>query len=265
LKAEAANRGALIMTDWVAGRVIQMTHWTDKLFSLRVEAELAPYVAGQFTRLALELSDETTLEQQRVAHAYSFVNPPGVGYHEFYVVMIPEGRLTPHLQQLRVGDSLWLARQASGFLTLDELPAGRDLWMLATGTAIGPFLSLLAEGQVFERFERLVLAHGVRLGAELSYSSLMSELLTRWPGRLQFVPFVTREDWAEGIHGRIPDAIVDGRFEAHVGLRLEPATSQVMLCGNPAMVKETLQVLQARGLRKHLRREPGQISMENYW
>ena len=79
------------------------------------------------------------------------------------------------------------------------------------------------------------------------------------------MPFVTRELWPVGIHGRIPDAIADGRFEAHVGLTLDPASSQVMLCGNPAMVKETLQVLQSRGLRKHLRREPGQISMENYW
>ena len=137
--------------------------------------------------------------------------------------------------------------------------------MLSTGTAIGPFLSLLAEGRVFECFEQLVLAHGVRLGEELSYQPLLAELQRRWPGRLHYVPFVTREQWPVGLHGRIPDAIVDGRFEAHVGLTLDPASSQVMLCGNPAMVKETLQVLQSRGLRKHLRREPGQISMENYW
>lgn len=253
------------MTDWVEGRVTQVTHWTDKLFSLRVEADLEPYTAGQFTRLGLWLPQMPGAELQRVAHAYSFVNPPGAGYHEFYVVLIPDGRLTPHLQRLQVGDGLWLARQASGFLTLDELPAGRELWMLSTGTAIGPFLSLLAEGRVFERFEQLVLAHGVRLGEELSYQPLLAELQRRWLGRLHYVPFVTREQWPVGIHGRIPDAIADGRFEAHVGLTLDPASSQVMLCGNPAMVKETLQVLQSRGLRKHLRREPGHISMENYW
>ena len=199
------------MTDWVEGRVSAMTHWSEQLFSLRVEADLAPYVAGQFTRLALMLPGaDGALE--RVAHAYSFVNPPDVGYHEFYVVCIPGGRLTPHLQQLQVGDRLWLARQASGYLTLEELPAGRELWMLSTGTAIGPFLSLLAEGGVFARFEQLVLAHGVRKGSELSYQALITELQTRWPGRLHYVPFVTREPWPARVAGRIPEAIADGRL-----------------------------------------------------
>ena len=171
------------MTDWVEGRVSAMTHWSEQLFSLRVEADLAPYVAGQFTRLALMLPGrDGSLE--RVAHAYSFVNPPGGGYHEFYIVCIPQGRLTPHLQRLAVGDSLWLARQASGFLTLDELPVGRELWMLATGTAIGPFLSLLADGGVWARYEQLVLAHGVRWGQELSYQESIAEWQARWPNRL---------------------------------------------------------------------------------
>lgn len=252
------------MTDWVAGRVSAVTHWSKQLFSLRVEADLAPYLAGQFTRLALMLPGvDGTLE--RVAHAYSFVNPPGVGYHEFYIVCIPQGRLTPHLQRLAVGDGLWLARQASGFLTLDELPSGRELWMLSTGTAIGPFLSLLAEGVVFAHFEQLVLAHGVRQGRELSYQPLITELQARWPNRLHYVPLVTREPWPAGVAGRIPEAIVDGRLEAHLGLALSPVTSRIALCGNPAMVRDTLAVLQARGFRKHLRREPGEICMENYW
>ncbi len=252
------------MTEWIEGRVSAMKHWSEQLFSLRVEADLAPYVAGQFTRLALMLpgADGTP---ERVAHAYSFVNPPHVGYHEFYVVCIPDGRLTPHLQRLVVGDRLWLARQASGFLTLDELPAGRDLWMLSTGTAIGPFLSLLAEGGVFAHFEQVVLAHGVRWGHELSYQELIAEQQARWPGRLHYVPFVTREPWPSGVTGRIPEAIADGRLEAHLGLPLVPQTSRIALCGNPAMVRDTLAVLQGRGFRKHLRREAGEICMENYW
>ncbi len=252
------------MTDWVEGRVSAVTHWSEQLFSLRVEADLAPYVAGQFTRLALMLpGSDGSLE--RVAHAYSFVNPPGVGYHEFYIVCIPQGRLTPHLQRLVVGDSLWLARQASGFLTLDELPVGRELWMLATGTAIGPFLSLLADGGVWARYEQLVLAHGVRWGQELSYQESIAEWQARWPNRLHYVPFVTREPWLAGVAGRIPEAIVDGRLEDHLGLVLSPQTSRIALCGNPAMVRDTLAVLQGRGFRKHLRREPGEICMENYW
>lgn len=252
------------MTEWVTGRVSAVRHWSDKLFSLRVEADLAPYQAGQFTRLGLMLpTAEGALE--RVAHAYSFVNPPQAGYHEFYIVLIPQGRLTPHLQQLQVGDTLWLARQASGFLTLDELPAGRDLWMLSTGTAIGPFLSLLAAGGIAERYSQLVLAHGVRWGSELSYRDEISRLQARWPGRVHYVPCVTREPWSEGIAGRIPAAIAQGALEASVGLPFSADASRFVLCGNPQMVKETLQALQLRGFRKHLRREAGEICMENYW
>ena len=95
------------MTDWVEGRVIEVIRWNQQLFSLRVEAELAPYEAGQFTRLALLLpAPEAPSGVERVAHAYSFVNPPNAGFHEFYVVLIPGGRLTPHLHRLAVGDTL---------------------------------------------------------------------------------------------------------------------------------------------------------------
>lgn len=252
------------MTEWVSGRVSAVRHWSDKLFSLRVQADLAPYQAGQFTRLALWLPAADG-GQERVAHAYSFVNPPGVGYHEFYIVLIPDGRLTPHLQQLQPGASVWLARQASGFLTLAELPAGRDLWMLSTGTAIGPFLSLLAEGGLAERYAQLVLAHGVRLGQELNYRDEITQLQARWPNRLHYVPFVTREVWPEGLAGRIPAAIEQGTLERHVGLPFSVEHSRFVLCGNPQMVKETQLALQQRGFRKHLRREAGEICMENYW
>ena len=123
------------MAAWVEGRVIERIEWTPTLLSLRVEAELAPYKAGQFTKLALEQGE------RRVQRAYSFVNPPGTPYHEFYLVEIPGGELSPSLGSLQVGDGLLVQSQATGFLTLDEIPPGRDLWLLSTGTAIGPFLA----------------------------------------------------------------------------------------------------------------------------
>ena len=132
---------------WVEGRVIERIEWTPTLFSLRVAADLAPYKAGQFTKLALEQGE------RRIQRAYSFVNPPSAPYHEFYLVEIPSGELTPSLGSLQAGDTLLVQSQATGFLTLDEVPAGRDLWLLSTGTAIGPFLSMLADGEAFNRFE----------------------------------------------------------------------------------------------------------------
>ncbi|MEG0009146.1 MAG: ferredoxin--NADP reductase [Aeromonas sp.] len=247
------------MAAWVEGRVIERIEWTPTLFSLRVAAELAPYKAGQFTKLALQRGD------QRVQRAYSFVNPPGTPYHEFYLVEIPDGELTPSLGALQPGDELLVYSQGTGFLTLDELPAGRDLWLLSTGTAIGPFLAMLADGEAFERFENLVLVHGVRKGEELSYQGLITSLVDQYGPRFRYVPFVSREEWPDAINGRIPAAISDGRLQARVGLEFAAEHSQVMICGNPAMVKETQQALLALGLAKNLRRTPGNVSAENYW
>lgn len=247
------------MAAWVEGRVLERIEWTPTLFSLRVEADLAPYKAGQFTKLALQQSE------RRIQRAYSFVNPPSAPYHEFYLVEIPEGELTPSLGSLQSGDSVLVQSQATGFLTLDELPAGRDLWLLSTGTAIGPFLAMLADGEAFERFDNLVLVHGVRKGEELSYRSLIESFAERHGPRFHYVPFVSREEWPGAMTGRIPAAIGEGRLQARVGLEFSAVHSQVMICGNPAMVKETQQTLLELGLAKNLRRAPGNISAENYW
>ncbi|MFM5842758.1 ferredoxin--NADP reductase [Aeromonas sanarellii] len=247
------------MAAWVEGRVIERIEWTPTLLSLRVEAELAPYKAGQFTKLALQRGE------QRIQRAYSFVNPPGTPYHEFYLVEIPNGELSPSLGVLRPGDAVLVQSQATGFLTLDEVPPGRDLWLLSTGTAIGPFLAMLAEGEAFERFETLVLVHGVRRGEELTYQALITSLVEQYGPRFHYVPFVSREPWPGAMVGRIPAAIASGQLQARVGLAFSPEHSQVMICGNPAMVKETQQTLLALGLAKNLRRAPGNISMENYW
>ncbi|HEH9400652.1 TPA: ferredoxin--NADP reductase [Aeromonas sobria] len=247
------------MAAWVEGRVIERIEWTPTLFSLRVAAELAPYQAGQFTKLALEQGE------RRIQRAYSFVNPPSAPYHEFYLVEIPSGELTPSLGSLQAGDTLLVQSQASGFLTLAEVPAGRDLWLLATGTAIGPFLSMLADGEAFERFENLVLVHGVRKGEELAYQPLIARFGEQYGERFRYVPFVSREPWPDAMAGRIPAAIANGQLQQRVGLDFSPERSQVLICGNPEMVKETQQTLLALGLAKNLRRAPGNISAENYW
>ncbi|WP_339011231.1 ferredoxin--NADP reductase [Aeromonas popoffii] len=247
------------MAAWVEGRVIERIEWTPTLFSLRVEAELAPYKAGQFTKLALVQGD------RRIQRAYSFVNPPSAPYHEFYFVEIPDGELTPTLGSLQAGDTLLVQSQATGFLTLDELPPGRDLWLLSTGTAIGPFLSMLADGEAFDSFENLVLVHGGRKGEELSYQPLIASFTEQQGARFRYVPFVSRETWPDAMTGRIPAAIANGQLQERVGLGFSAESSQVLICGNPAMVKETQQTLLALGLAKNLRRAPGNISAENYW
>jgi len=247
------------MSKWVEGTVVNLRQWTDELYSLQVEADIAPFTAGQFTRVALEIDGEM------VARPYSFVNAPHNPLHEFYFILVNDGPLTHELIKLQRGDRLFLAPRAAGFFILSELPEADTLWMLATGTAVGPFLSILATAEAWQRYRNIVLVHAVRTVEELTYSDEIRALLEEHPGQLQFIPFVSREETDFAIKARVPVAIEDGRLEQRAGIRIAASDSQVMICGNPAMVSDTLSVLEARGLKKNRRREPGQITTEQYW
>jgi ferredoxin/flavodoxin---NADP+ reductase len=247
------------MSKWAEGSVVASRRWTERLYSLQVEADIAKFQAGQFVKLALAVDGEM------VARPYSFVNAPAERPHEFYYVLLPEGPLTPRLTRLEAGDAIYLSPQASGFLTLAEVPQGEHLWLLATGTALGPFLSILKTEAPWQRFKRVVLVHAVREARELSYQEQVRSLLAQHAGQFAFVPFVSREETDFAVRGRIPGAIADGRLEQRAAIEFSPAASQVMICGNPEMVRATVHTLQERGLKKHRRRDPGQISVENYW
>lgn len=247
------------MSKWVEGTVVAQKHWTGLLYSLQVQADVAPFQAGQFTKLAL------AVEGEMVGRPYSFVNAPTVRPHEFYYVVLPEHPLTPRLCKLEAGDTIYLAPQAAGFLTLSEVPEGEHLWLLSTGTALGPFLSILGTEAPWRRFQRVVLVHAVRRAEELCYQERIEALRERHPAKFAFVPILSREHSDFALAGRIPKAIEDGRLESAVGIKLQAQSSRLMVCGNPAMVADTVHALEERGLKKHRRRDPGQISVENYW
>lgn len=244
---------------WLQGTVVSQRHWTDTLLSLQVAAEVAEFEAGQFTRLALEVGGEV------VARPYSFVNAPGVRPLEFYYAIVPGGPLSPGLARLAAGDRILVAPAPAGFLVLSEIPDADTLWLLATGTGVGPFLSMLATDTPWRRFGRVVLVHAARQARDLAYRDELAALATLRGERLRIVHMLSREAAPDALSGRIPQAIADGRLEQAAGLALDAAGSQVLLCGNPAMVADTTAVLKARGMKKHRRREAGQISAENYW
>lgn len=247
------------MTQWAEGRVINLRQWTEELYSLQAKAEIAPFIAGQFTRVAKDIDGEI------IARPYSFVNAPDDPVLEFYFITVPKGPLTHELIHLRPGDTILVAPRAAGFFILKELPDAERLWMLATGTAIGPFLSILGASEVWERFRHIILVHSVRTARELTYQDTIRRLLERHPAQLQMIPMVSRESVDHALGGRITQAIEDGRLETRAGLSLDAASSQVMICGNPAMVHDTTHLLERRGLRKNRRREPGHITTEQYW
>jgi len=244
---------------WLEGKVVENRRWTDTLFSLRVEAPHLEFEAGQFVRIALEIDGE------RVARAFSFVNPPADPLLEFYGVIVPEGPLSPRLAKLRAGDTLYVASNPAGFLVLREVPDARTLWLVSTGTGLAPFLSILRTPAPWQRFREVVLVHAVRHSAELAYRETIAQLQKERGGALKTVSFVSREAAAGSLAGRVPAALADGRLEAAAGVELAAASSQVMLCGNPAMLKDMQAALAARGLRKHRRRAPGHITVESFW
>jgi ferredoxin--NADP+ reductase len=247
------------MSTWVEGTVVNLRQWTDELYSIQVEADIASFSAGQFTRVALEINGEM------VARPYSFVNGPDNPVHEFTFILVEDGPLTHELIKLKPGDTLFLAPRGAGFFILGEVPEADTLWMLSTGTALGPFLSILTTAAAWQHYRNIVLVHAVRTATELTYGEVIESLLEQHPEQLQYIPFVSREDADFAIRARVPVAIEDGRLELRAGLKLTAADSQVMICGNPAMVRDTTTVLEARGLKKNKRREPGHITTEQYW
>ncbi|MGH8723394.1 MAG: ferredoxin--NADP reductase [Burkholderiales bacterium] len=242
-------------TQWLQGKVIENRHWTDALFSLRVEAPRLAFEAGQFVRIALE---------ERLARPFSFVNPPDDPVLEFYGIVVPEGPLSPRLAELRAGDRLLVASNPAGFLVLAEVPDSETLWLASTGTGIAPFLSLLRTETLWQRFRNVVLVHAVRHARELVYRDLIGEILHAHHNAFRYVTFVSREAAPGSLAGRIPAAIRDGRLEAAAGLKLN-RNSHLMLCGNPAMLKDAGAALAERGMRKHRRRSPGHITVESFW
>jgi ferredoxin/flavodoxin---NADP+ reductase len=242
------------MAKWLEGRVIENRHWTDALFSLRVEAPRLHFEAGQFVRIALE---------ETLARPFSFVNAPEDPVLEFYGIVVPQGPLSPRLAALRAGDRLLIASNPAGFLVLREVPPVKTLWLVSTGTGIAPFLSILRTAEPWQRFEHVVLVHAVRHARELVYQDLIRKISNAHP--LRYVTFVSREAAPGSLSGRIPAAIRDGSLETAAGIALDAQTSHVMLCGNPDMLKDAQGALIERGLRKHRRRNPGHITVESFW
>jgi ferredoxin--NADP+ reductase len=242
---------------WLEGRVIENRHWTESLFSLRVQGVALAFQAGQFVRIALEV------DGARVPRAFSLVNPPHDPVLEFYGVVVPEGPLSPRLERLAPGEALFVAANPAGFLVLSEVREAESLWLLATGTGLAPFLSILRTEAPWQRFRHVVLVHAVRFARELAYRELIDEL--RRTRGLRYVSFVSREAAPGSLAGRIPAAVRDGRLEAAAGLKLASDSAQVMLCGNPDMLKDTTAALAERGMRKHRRRAPGHITVESFW
>jgi ferredoxin--NADP+ reductase len=250
---------------FVQGVVTERIDWTENEFSLIINAAIDPYVSGQFTKLALfNHSDEL------VRRAYSLVNSPnhedGQDQMEFLLITADEGELSPRLNDLYKGDTVYVGQQPSGFMTLAEIPENMtDLWLLSTGSAIGPFLAIIDEQETEQRFEHIVLVHAVRNKEELVYQEKIQQQIERYQGKLKYIAIVSREVCDGLLTGRVPQLLLDDSLVNATQIPLNAETSFFYICGNPSMVKDTSNALIELGYRKHLRRKAGNFSSENYW
>jgi ferredoxin/flavodoxin---NADP+ reductase len=246
------------MSGWSQGRLISRRDWAPGLSTLRVEAELEPFQPGQFVNLSVEGAPD---EDRR---SYSIASPPGEPL-EFLVTEVAAGKLTPRLLGLAIGDRLLVERKPQGFFTLRWVPEARDLWMIATGTGLGPFLSISRSDEPWRRFERVVLVHGVRDASQLAHQDDLEALAKAHPA-LSIVGIVSREPpTGKLLAGRVTTALEDGSLERAAGHVIDPERAHVMLCGNPAMIEDMTALLGVRGMRRHRVRNPGHISVEKYW
>ena len=243
--------------------VLSVHRWTNTLFSFTMTRPAHfKFTAGQFARIGLKVGDEL------VVRAYSVVSSPFDETLEFFSIVVPDGAFTSNLQHLKVGDELYLEKIPYGFLTLAryQLPLPQDLWLLATGTGLAPFISMLQDFETWTKYQHINLVYSVRTEAELAYVARIQEIAETFGEGHQgfkFIPIITRDPNAI-LHDRLPVLIANGELEKVAGLSFNPATTHVMLCGNPQMVDDTKDALKARGLTMN-RRGEGNIAVENYW
>jgi ferredoxin--NADP+ reductase len=239
-------------------------HWTPELFSFRTTRDPAfRFENGQFVMLGLPKEDGKPL-----LRAYSIASPNWAEELEFYSIKVPDGPLTSRLQKIQVGDEILIGRKPTGTLVLDALKPGRNLYMVGTGTGLAPWLSLVRDPEVYERFDNVVVTHTTRQVADLNYREFLShelpndEDLGEMIGpKLRYYPSVTREDFQT--RGRITTLIESGQVFADLGLPdLDPARDRLMMCGGPSVLADLKAILVARGFEEGSLASPGDFVLE---
>ena len=241
--------------------------------------ELPRFEPGQYGVLGLPFSsprclgsdpeDNTVDPNKLIKRAYSIASSSiAREYFEFYISLVESGALTPRLMAKNVGDRVWLGRKVTGLFTLESVPAECHVIMIATGTGLAPYVSMMRTRLAEQEQRRLVVVHGARHSWDLGY---MSEMMTfqRFCPQFDYLPVISRPkeepiEW-QGLVGHCQDVWKNGLIDERLGFRPSPETTHIFLCGNPGMIRDTLEMLEADGFREHTRKSPGQMHTEKYW
>ncbi|MFM1907711.1 MAG: hypothetical protein RLZZ591_1388 [Pseudomonadota bacterium] len=251
------------MSAFLEARVLSVHHWTDKLFSFTTTRDPAlRFSNGHFTMIGLRT------EGKPILRAYSIASANYEEHMEFLSIKVPDGPLTSRLQHLKVGDSIIVGKKPTGTLLIDYLLPGKNLYLLSTGTGLAPFMSIVRDPATYEKFERVVLVHGVREVHELAYRDYLTqelpaheflgEMVTQ---QLSYYPTVTREAFVN--QGRVTTLLENGKIQQDLGLPpLDPVQDRVMICGSPEMLRDLKHMMETRGFKEGNTTTPGDFVIE---
>nr|WP_315201625.1 ferredoxin--NADP reductase [uncultured Albidiferax sp.] len=244
--------------------VLSVHHWTDRLFSFTTTRDPSlRFSNGHFTMIGLRKEDGKPL-----LRAYSIASANYEEHLEFLSIKVPEGPLTSKLQHIQVGDKIIVGKKPTGTLVTDYLLPGKHLYLLSTGTGLAPFLSIVRDPETYERFEQVIVVHGVRQVEELAYHDLLTEHLPAHEflgemvtSKLRYYPTVTRESYRN--MGRITELLANGKLFTDLELpEFNPADDRVMLCGSPGMLVDLKHMLEERGFKEGNTSTPGHFVVE---
>ncbi|MFM2036776.1 MAG: hypothetical protein RL459_2041 [Pseudomonadota bacterium] len=251
------------MSAFLEARVLSVHHWTDKLFSFTTTRDPAlRFSNGHFTMIGLRT------EGKPILRAYSIASANYEEHLEFLSIKVPDGPLTSRLQHLKVGDSIIVGKKPTGTLLIDYLLPGKNLYLLSTGTGLAPFMSIVRDPATYEKFERVVLVHGVREVHELAYRDYLTQELPAHEflgdmvtQQLSYYPTVTREAFVN--QGRVTTLLEQGKIQQDLGLpALDPIQDRVMICGSPEMLRDLKHMMESRGFKEGNTTTPGDFVIE---
>lgn len=252
------------MSAFLEETVLTVHHWTDRLFSFTTTRDQAlRFSNGHFTMIGLRKEDGKPL-----LRAYSIASANYEEHLEFLSIKVPDGPLTSRLQHIQPGDKIVVGRKPTGTLLLDYLLPAKNLYLIGTGTGLAPWMSIIRDPETYERYEKVILMHGVREVKELAYRDYITQELPKneflgemVSQQLIYYPTVTREPFER--QGRIPDLIASGQVARETGLPdLNPLTDRVMICGSPEMLKSLKELCERRGFKEGNTSTPGDFVIE---
>jgi len=239
------------MAKLIEETVTDIHHWNDTLFSFKTtRGNSFRFENGHFVMLGLELGDRP------LTRAYSIASANYEEELEFFSIKVPDGPLTSELQKITVGDKILLSTKSTGTLIADHLLPGKHLYLISTGTGLAPFMSIIRDPEIYERYDKIILTHGVRTVSELAYQQYITEELPKneffgedVKEKLIYYPTVTREKYTH--NGRLTDLMVTGRLFKDIGLpQPNLDDDRFMICGSPSMLKDTCSILDKAGFKE---------------